>query len=207
LVLTIMCSLLSSQTHYLARYCEDESRLLYFQQVRCSNHLCCVGLHGSQGSETKFRSNAGTCLLSIGGGPQVSQEEKMEGLIAKSCKLLGLAGAVLALSLMAGCSPAPDPAQRAINAANRADQAASRAEAASQKAQQASASSQAAASRVEQAASDAKAAADRAEAIASKSMSSPRGGRRSYRRHRKTAAEAAPAPSDSGAAAPPASTP
>jgi chaperonin GroEL len=30
LVLTIMCSLLSSQTHYLARYCEDESRLLYF---------------------------------------------------------------------------------------------------------------------------------------------------------------------------------
>src|SRR5215472_5163989 len=101
----------------------------------------------------------------------------MEGLITRSCKLVGLAGAVLALSLMAGCSNAPDPAQRAINAANRADQAASRAEAAS----------------------DAKAAADRAEAIASKSMSSYReGGRRSYRRHRKAAAEAAPSGGDSG---------
>jgi hypothetical protein len=123
----------------------------------------------------------------------------MEGLITKSSKLVGLAWAVLALSLLAGCSNAPDPAQRAINAANRADQAASRAEAASQKAQQAAASSQAAASRVEQAATDAKAAADRAEAIAAKSMASaPR--RRSYRRHKK-AAEAAPAPSDSGAPA------
>jgi hypothetical protein len=28
----IMCSLLSSQTHYLARYCEDESRLSYFNK-------------------------------------------------------------------------------------------------------------------------------------------------------------------------------
>jgi hypothetical protein len=32
LVSAIMCSLLSSQTHYLARYCEDESRLLYFSK-------------------------------------------------------------------------------------------------------------------------------------------------------------------------------
>ena len=30
LVLTIMCSLLSLHTHYLARYCEDEPRFLYF---------------------------------------------------------------------------------------------------------------------------------------------------------------------------------
>src|SRR6184192_3152278 len=108
----------------------------------------------------------------LGTVAQFFQEEKMEGLITKSSKLVGLAGAVLALSLLAGCSQGPDPAQRAVNAANRADQAASRAEAASQKAQQAAASSQAAASRVEQAASDAKAAADRAEAIAAKTMSS-----------------------------------
>ncbi len=58
----------------------------------------------------------------------------MEGLMRKTSKLVGLAGAVLALSLLAGCSSnEPDPAQRAVNAANRADQAASRAEAAAQK--------------------------------------------------------------------------
>ena len=96
----------------------------------------------------------------------------MEGLMRKSSKLVGLAGAVLALSLLAGCSSnEPDPAQRAVNAANQADQAAARADAAAQKSAAAAAQAQAAASRVEQAASDAKAAADRAEAIASKTMS------------------------------------
>jgi uncharacterized protein (DUF3084 family) len=131
------------------------------------------------------------------------QEEKMEGLITKSSKLGGLAGAVLALSLFVGCSNAPDPAQRAVNAANRADQAASRAEAASQKAQQAAASAQAAASRVEQAASDAKAAADRAEAIAAKTMASAPRRRAPSRHHHKAASDsgAAAAPSDSGAPA------
>src|SRR5271167_2273608 len=96
----------------------------------------------------------------------------MEGLMRKTSKLVGLAGAVLALSLLAGCSSnEPDPAQRAVNAANQADQAAARADAAAQKSAAAAAQAQAAASRVEQAASDAKAAADRAEAIASKTMS------------------------------------
>ncbi|MFZ0889837.1 MAG: hypothetical protein WA005_15430, partial [Candidatus Binataceae bacterium] len=72
----------------------------------------------------------------------------MEGLI-KTCKLVGLAGAALALSLLAGCSSGqPDPAQRAQNAAQRADQAASRAEAAASKAQQAASQAQAAATRV-----------------------------------------------------------
>src|ERR1700674_392397 len=114
----------------------------------------------------------------------------MEGLMRKTSKLVVLAGAVLSLSLFAGCaSNEPDPAQRAVNAANRADQAASRAEAASQKAQQAAASAQAAASRVEQAASDAKAAADRAEAIASKTMSSAPSHRRARHRRHKEAEE------------------
>src|SRR5271167_4532495 len=102
----------------------------------------------------------------------------MEGLLRKSSKLVGLAGAVLALSLLAGCSSnEPDPAQRAVNAANQADQAAARADAAA-------AQAQAAASRVEQAASDAKAAADRAEAIAAKTMSEHHEAHR-VRRHRK----------------------
>src|SRR5712692_2792887 len=113
----------------------------------------------------------------------------MEGLIRKTCKLVGLAGAVFALSLAAGCSNEPDPAQRAVNAANRADQAASRAEAAGQRAQQAAASAQAAASRVEQAASDAKAAADRAEAIAAKTMSSAPSHRAARHRRHKAAEE------------------
>jgi len=53
----------------------------------------------------------------------------MEGLMRKSSKLIGLAGAVLALSLFVGCSSnEPDPAQRAVNAANQADQAAARAD-------------------------------------------------------------------------------
>src|SRR5882724_11684291 len=117
-------------------------------------------------------------------GPRDPRRKRMEGLLRKSSNLVGLAGAVLALSLLAGCaSNEPDPAQRAINAANRADQAASRAEAASQKAQQAAASAQAAASRVEQAASDAKAAADRAEAIASKTMANPPRHHASHHRH------------------------
>src|SRR5260370_37844340 len=95
----------------------------------------------------------------------------MEGLMGKSSKLVGLGGAVLALSLLAGCSSnEPDPAQRAVNAANQADQAAARADAAAQKSAAAAAQAQAAASRVEQAASGAEAAADRAEAIASKTM-------------------------------------
>src|SRR5436309_11267331 len=110
----------------------------------------------------------------------------MHGLLTRTSKLVGLAGA-LALSLVAGCSSGqPDPAQRAVNAANRADQAASRAEAAASKAQQAATQAQAAASRVEQAANDAKAAADRAEAIAEKTMASGgshRGGKR-HRRHK-----------------------
>src|SRR5271157_6131143 len=96
----------------------------------------------------------------------------MEGLMRKSSKLVGLAGAILALSLLAGCSSnEPDPEQRAVNAANQADQAAARADAAAQNSAASAAQAQAAASRVEQAASDAKAAADRAEAIASKPMS------------------------------------
>src|SRR5579863_4182880 len=110
----------------------------------------------------------------------------MEGFMRKSSKLVGLAGAVLALSLLAGCSSnEPDPAQRAVNAANRADGAAARAEAASQKSSQAAAQAQAAASRVEQAASDAKAAADRAEAIASKTMSGAKHGGGMHHRHHK----------------------
>ncbi|MGA7620072.1 MAG: hypothetical protein WBV99_11920, partial [Candidatus Binatus sp.] len=68
----------------------------------------------------------------------------MEGLMRKSSKLVGLAGAVLALSLLAGCSSnEPDPAQRAVNAANRADQAAARADAAAQKSAAAAAQAQA----------------------------------------------------------------
>jgi hypothetical protein len=155
-------------------------------------------------SVTDLRQNLGRYAFAgtwSSGGRAIFQEEKMEGLITKTCKLVGLAGAVLALSLMAGCSNAPDPAQRAVNAANRADQAASRAEAASQKAQQAAASAQAAASRVEQAASDAKAAADRAEAIAAKTMASAPRHRPMRRRHHAAAAapsESAPAASSSG---------
>src|SRR6266436_234110 len=119
--------------------------------------------------------------------PRFLRRKKMEGLMRKSSKLVGLAGAVLALSLLAGCSSnEPDPAQRAVNAANRADGAAARAEAASQKSSQAAAQAQAAASRVEQAASDAKAAADRAEAIASKTMSEHH--EHHARRHRRAAA-------------------
>jgi len=83
----------------------------------------------------------------------------MEGSIRKSTKLVGFAGALLALSLMAGCGPNQNVVD-AQAAAQQADQAASRAEAASQQAQQAAASAQASASKVEQSAADAKAAAD-----------------------------------------------
>ena len=154
-----------------------------------------------------LRQNSGQCGHLIvkhrGLAERSSREEKMEGLIIKSCKLVGLAGAVLALSLMAGCSSnEPTPEQRAVNAANRADQAASRAQAASQTAQQAAASSQAAAARVTQAAADAKAAADRAEAIAARTMATPRARKLGlYRHHHKAAAEAAPSGGDSGAPA------
>ena len=117
----------------------------------------------------------------------------MEGLMRKTSKLVGLAGAVLALSLLAGCSSnEPDPAQRAVNAANQADQAAARADAAAQKSAASAAQAQAAASRVEQAASDAKAAADRAEAIASKTMSEHHVHVHVHHHHRAAAAEAAP---------------
>jgi outer membrane murein-binding lipoprotein Lpp len=96
----------------------------------------------------------------------------MERLIRKSSMVVGLAGAILAVSLLAGCSSnEPTPEQRATNAANQADQAAARADAAAQKSAASAAQAQAAASRVAQAASDAKAAADRAEAIASRTMS------------------------------------
>ena len=67
----------------------------------------------------------------------------MEGLIVRTTKLLGLAGAALALSFMAGCSNQPDPAQRATNAAQQADASATRAEAASTAAQNAAQQAQA----------------------------------------------------------------
>ena|SRR5215469_4485032 len=138
----------------------------------------------------------------------ILRRETMEGLMRRTSKLVGLAGAILALSLVAACSNQPDPAQQAVNAANRADQAASRAEAASQRAQQAAAQAQAAASRVEQAASDAKAAADRAEAIASKTTAGTTMHRHVHHHHHAAASDsgAAPAaaPSDSGAAPAPA---
>src|ERR1700687_3761517 len=105
----------------------------------------------------------------------------MEGLILRTTKLLGLAGAALALSFMAGCSSQPDPAQRAMNAAQQADASATRAEAASPAAQNAAQQAQASATKVEQAAADAKAAADRAEAIAAKT--SMGGGHHRGRRH------------------------
>src|SRR5260370_26725593 len=76
----------------------------------------------------------------------------MEGLMRKTSKLVGLAGAVLALSLLGGCSSnEPDPAQRAVNAANQADQAAARADAAAQKSAAAAAQAPAAARPGEQA--------------------------------------------------------
>jgi len=111
----------------------------------------------------------------------------MQGLTGTS-KLIGLAGSVLLLAMVAGgCSSGnPTPEQNAINAANQADQAASRADAAAQRATAAASQAQSAASRTEQAANDAKAAADRAEAIAEKTMSrAPRGrrGRRMMRHH------------------------
>ncbi len=113
----------------------------------------------------------------------------MEGLILRTTKLLGLAGAALALSFMAGCSKQPDPAQRAMNAAQQADASATRAEAASTAAQSAGQQAAASATKVEQAAADAKAAADRAEAIAAKtSMGGHHRGHRHammhHRRHR-----------------------
>jgi len=79
----------------------------------------------------------------------------MEGLILRTTKLLGLAGAALALSFMAGCSNQPDPAQRATNAAQQADASATRAEAASTAAQGAATQAAASATMVEQAAADA----------------------------------------------------
>ena len=134
----------------------------------------------------------------------------MQGLTGTS-KLIGLAGAVLLVALVAsGCSSGnPTPEQNAINAANQADQAAGRADAAAQRAQAAASQAQSAASRTEQAANDAKAAADRAEAIAEKTMSRAprgrRGGMRYHRRHRHhAAAEAAPAAAAPEAAPPPA---
>ena len=155
-------------------------------------------------------------LVTLGYRASFIQEDRMEGLIKKTSKLVGLAaGAALALSFAAGCSSGqPDPAQRAVNAANRADQAASRAEAAATKSQQSAAQAQAAASRVEQAASDAKAAADRAEAIAAKTMAGGKhaGGGGHHHRHKKAEAApaeggAAPAPAEGGAAAPAPATP
>ena len=56
----------------------------------------------------------------------------MKGLITRASKLIVLAGAALALSLLAGCAQQPDPAQRAVNAANQADQAATRPETAAE---------------------------------------------------------------------------
>ena len=95
----------------------------------------------------------------------------MERLMRKSSRVVGLAGGLLALSLLGGCSSnEPTPEQRAVNAANQADQAAARADAAAQKAAASAAQAQAAAAQVQQAAGDAKAAADRAEAIASKTL-------------------------------------
>ena len=142
---------------------------------------------------------------------RIPEEEKMEGLIRKGSKLVGLAGAVLALSLLAGCSSnEPSPEQRAVNAANQVDQAAARADAAAQKSAASAAQAQAAASRVEQAASDAKAAADRAEAIASKTIEEHHP-MHHFRHHRAAAAAPAPdagaAPADSGAPAPAPATP
>ena len=84
----------------------------------------------------------------------------MQGLTGTS-KLIGLAGSLLLLAMVAGgCSSGnPTPEQNAINAANQADQAASRADAAAQRAQAAASQAQSAASRTEQAANDAKASA------------------------------------------------
>jgi len=44
----------------------------------------------------------------------------MEGFMGKTSKLIRLAGIALGLSLVAGCSQSPDPAQQAMNAANQA---------------------------------------------------------------------------------------
>src|ERR1700752_2094105 len=89
----------------------------------------------------------------------------MEGL--KTSKMVGLAGAALALALLVGCA-GQDAAQKAQAAATQAASSAQGAEAAANSAQQSAAAAQAAATRTEQAAADAKAAADRAEAIAMK---------------------------------------
>ena len=124
----------------------------------------------------------------------------MELSSAKTSKLLGLAGAALALCLFAGCGPNKD-VQDAQTAAQQADQSAQKADAASQSAQQAAASAQASASKTEQAAADAKAAADRAEAIAAKTETSSAPVRHYHRHvhHHHMAAEPA-APSDTGSA-------
>ena len=87
--------------------------------------------------------------------------------VLKPSKLIGFAGAALALSLLAGCA-GQDAAQKAQAAATQAASSAQSAEAAANSAQQSAAAAQAAATRTEQAAADAKAAADRAEAIAMK---------------------------------------
>src|SRR5260370_42319423 len=86
-----------------------------------------------------LESRRGTHLSGFAARTSI-RRTRMEGFVMKTSKLVGLAGAALALSLLAGCSSnQPDPAQRAVNAANRADQAASRADAAAQKASQAAA--------------------------------------------------------------------
>jgi hypothetical protein len=122
----------------------------------------------------------------------------MEVSLAKTSKLLGLAGAALALCLFAGCGPNKD-VQDAQTAAQQADQSAQRADAASQSAQQAAASAQASASKTEQAAADAKAAADRAEAIAAKTESSSSPPMHRHMHHH-VHHHAAAMPSDSGSA-------
>ena len=87
----------------------------------------------------------------------------MQGLVGTTSRLLGLAGAVFALSLMAGCS---DTAAK--NAAAQADTASQSAQAAATSATASATAAEASTAKTEAAAADAKAAADRAEAIAAK---------------------------------------
>jgi hypothetical protein len=142
----------------------------------------------------------GICSL-IHASAKGSRRVRMELSSAKTSKLLGLAGAALALCLFAGCGPNKN-VQDAQAAAQQADQSAQKADAASQSAQQAAASAQASASKTEQAAADAKAAADRAEAIAAKTETSSAPVRHYHRHshvHHHAAAAAAP---DTGSAPP-----
>jgi hypothetical protein len=164
-------------------------------EIERVSHLSCFNNY--YGGVVQFRSHP-YATAPRGQRRREEGKKKMDTLSTRTSKLIGLAGAAVALAMFAAGCAGRDAAQRAQQAAQQAATSAQSAQTAANSAQQAAAAAQAAATRTQQAAAGAKTAADRAEEVAAKTEVPHH--RMAHRRRAVHRRKAAAAPSEAPAA-------